>query len=133
MENIVKDLAGLEQRLAFLKAKENMQIEEFKSQKEAALHSISPGVLVKKAITSFTPGHTNAGAALDWIAGIVAGTLTRKIYAPKKAGFLKKLTAPLVQLLVTGFVKNKVTKYQEKKERQQARLQSAYNHADEQF
>lgn len=115
MENIVKDLASLDERLAFLQVKKQQQWEEIKMQKDALVHSLSPSVLLKKAVNSFKPGQPNASTALDWITGIVAGAVTRKVYAPKKAGWLRKITAPWVQLFVTGFVKNKVAKFQEKK------------------
>ena len=115
MENFVTDMKSLEERLAFLKAREKLQLEDFKSSRVHLTESLSPKQLIKTAMHRFTDKTpTVSGFAVDTISGIIAGIIGRRLYASKSPGLFRKITAPLVQLVITKFVKDKVTRVREK-------------------
>jgi hypothetical protein len=108
MQNIVTDLNSLQQQLEKLQAKEQRQIEEFKFVKNSIAHRLSPAQLFKQAMRKVSPAPAPNQTNLHLITGIIAGGVIRRLYAPKSSGLLRKLTAPMLQFLVTNFVKNKL-------------------------
>jgi len=115
MENFVTDMKSLEYRLALLRAREKLQLEDFKTSWVHLVESLSPSHLIKSALQRFidkTP--TVSGFAVDTITGIIAGIIGRRLYASKSPGIFRKITAPLIQLVITKFVKDKVTRVREK-------------------
>lgn len=115
MENFVTDMKSLEERLAFLRAREKLQLEDFKTSRVHLTESLSPSVLIKNALHRFTHKTPSvSGFAVDTVSGIIAGIIGRRLYASKSPGLFRKITAPLVQLVITKFVKDKVTRVREK-------------------
>ena len=115
MENFVTDMKSLEERLAFLRAREKLQLEDFKTSRVHLTESLSPKQLIKTAMQRFTDKTpTVSGFAVDTISGIIAGIIGRRLYASKSPGLFRKITAPLIQLVITKFVKDKVTRVREK-------------------
>lgn len=115
MENFVTDMKSLEDRLALLRAREKLQLEDFKTSRVYLTESLSPSVLIKNALHRFTDRTpTVNGFTVDTITGIIAGIIGRRLYASKSPGLFRKITAPLLQLVITKFVKEKVTHIREK-------------------
>lgn len=108
MENGVKDTNSLQERLEFLKFHQLVQMQEFKLASEQFAHRISPKTITRNAIEKFSAEPAPNQSPLDVLIGILAGAATYRIYAPKKAGLLRKLSAPIVQYMVANFVKNKI-------------------------
>lgn len=108
MENGVNNTQRLKERLEFLQFHQTVQMQEFKIASEQFANRISPKTLTRNAIQKFSSEPAPNQSPLDLVIGILAGAATSRIYAPKKAGLLRKLTAPIVQLMVANFVKNKV-------------------------
>jgi hypothetical protein len=114
MENIVTDISSLHKRMAELEAQEQAQINDFKLAKKELTESLSPTRLFKSAVHKFSSSPMQGQSGVDLITGLVAGAVTNRLYAPASAGFFRRITAPIVQYMVTNFVKNKVTRIREK-------------------
>ena len=108
MENTIKDTDSLKERIEFLKFHQLVQMQEFKIASEQFAHRISPKTITRNAIEKFSASPLPNQSKLDLVIGILAGAVTYRIYAQKKAGLLRKFTAPIVQYMVTNFVKNKI-------------------------
>jgi hypothetical protein len=109
MENGVKNTDSLKERIEFLKFHQTVQLQEFKIASEKFADRISPKTITRNAIQKFSAQPVPNQSPLDVVIGILAGAATNRIYAPKKAGLLRKLTAPVVTYMVANFVKNKIT------------------------
>ncbi len=110
MENIVTDAGSLKEQIAKLQRKQDSQMEDLKVAKDKLVHTVSPVQIFKRTAKKFTSGPVAGQSKLDIATGLLAGAITNRLYAPKSAGLFRKATAPFVLMLVTNFVKNKVTK-----------------------
>ncbi len=108
MKTEIKNTDSLKERLEFLKFHQTVQMEEFKLASEKFADRISPKTITRNAIQKFSADPAPNQSPIDVVIGILAGAATYKIYAPKKAGLLRKLTAPVIQYMVANFVKNKI-------------------------
>jgi hypothetical protein len=109
MENGIKNTDGLKERIEFLKFHQTVQLQEFKIASERFADRISPKTLTRNAIQKFSAQPGPNQSPLDVVIGILAGAATSRLYAPKTAGLLRKLTAPVITYMVANFVKNKIT------------------------
>jgi hypothetical protein len=114
MQNIVTDINSLQQQIEKLQAKERQQVEEFNSAKSLIAYNLSPAQLFKRAANAISPKPAAGQLNLDLVTGLVAGAISNRFYAPKSSGLIRKLTAPIVQYVVTNYVKNKVAKIRTK-------------------
>lgn len=108
MDHDIKTVVGLKERLENLHYRQDMQTQEFKIASERFADRISPKTMVRNAIHNFSARPAPNQSPIDLVIGILAGAATNRIYAPKKAGLIRKLTAPVITYMVANFVKNKI-------------------------
>ena len=110
MPNLVKNIDDLDARLLSLKLQEANQQDEIQGLLHNIKESVSPANLLKKTADLFSPGDLSSGSFINMAAGIAAGFIAKKIYKGKSAGIIKKITAPILQYIITVVVKNRVAK-----------------------
>lgn len=110
MPNLVKNIEDLDARLLSLKLQEANQEDEIQGLLHDVKESVSPANLIKKAAHLFSPGDLGSGSIMNVAAGVAAGFLAKKIYKGRSAGLIKKLTAPILQYIITVVVKNTIAK-----------------------
>ncbi|MBC7867123.1 MAG: hypothetical protein H7X88_06290 [Gloeobacteraceae cyanobacterium ES-bin-316] len=114
MNNTIRNMHDLEGRIALLKARQKLQIEDLQTCKDKLLVHITPANILKRTLHNFTVKPAAGSPVPDIIAGLVAGFIGKKLYTSKSPGILRKVTAPFVQLFITKFIKNKVTQFRDK-------------------
>ncbi len=113
MPNLVKNIDDLDARLLALKLQEANQQDEIQVLVHNIKESVSPANLLKKAAHLFSPGDLGSSSIMNVAAGVAAGFVAKKIYKGKSAGLIKKLTAPILQYIITVVVKNTIAKKRE--------------------
>ncbi len=107
---------SLQRRIQNLEELQKNQVEELKTSAGLLLHSLSPVQLLKSTFkeVSTTPNLKNA--VLNTAMGIGAGFIGRKLYAGKSSSIISKIAGPAIQFFITNFVRNKLSKRQDKQE-----------------
>lgn len=113
MSDLVKNIDDLDARLLQLKLQEANQRDEIHVHVHNLKESVSPANLIKKAANLFSPGDLSSSSIMNVAAGVAAGFIAKRIYKGKSAGLIKKLTAPILQYIITVVVKNTIAKKRE--------------------
>ncbi|VXC06688.1 conserved hypothetical protein [Flavobacterium sp. 9AF] len=100
----------LDEKIRLLKLKKENQFEVLKQQFNETLDSLKPVNIVKETIKDFKNSKEIKNSLLETSLGIAGGYLTRKLIVGESAGIFKKLSATVIQFLVTNFIKNKAEK-----------------------
>ncbi len=110
----INSMAELTLRINTLQQKEREQRAAFKEHAAGLLKGIKPASVVGSAISRIAASRTFQQSAIDTSIGVGAGWLVRKIYEANTSGFFKKLAAPLLQSLTTGFLTRKIPAIRQK-------------------
>lgn len=98
----------LSQRIIILKQKEHEQLEELSSSIEHFKQSVSPARLISRAISRTEKNGSLKAEIVDTAISLGAGWVAKKLmFGHSKNGF-KKLSGSVLQLLFSGFVKEKM-------------------------
>ncbi|MBF03612.1 MAG: hypothetical protein CMP76_09980 [Flavobacterium sp.] len=97
----------LDEKIRLLEIKRNHDFEILRNQFNETLDSLKPVNIVKETIADFKKSKEIKSSLLETTLGIAGGYLTRKMMIGKSAGTLKKITATIVQYLVSNFITNK--------------------------
>lgn len=110
MSDLVKNIDDLDARILQLKLQEANQQDEMQAHLHNLKESVSPANLMNKAANLFSPGDLSSGSIMNVAVGVAAGFIAKRIYKGKSAGLVKRLTAPILQYIITVVVKNTVAK-----------------------
>ena len=100
----------LDERIKLLKIKQNHDFENLKNRFDATLESLKPINIVKETIADFKKSKDIKNSLFESALGIAGGYVTRKMLVGKSSGMLKKITATIIQYIVSNFITNKAEK-----------------------
>ncbi|WP_445457780.1 hypothetical protein [Flavobacterium sp. HNIBRBA15423] len=100
----------LDKKIRLLKLKQSNDFEILRDQFNLTLESLKPINIVKESIDDFKKSKEIKHSILESTLGIAGGYLARKMIAGKSAGIFKKISATVIQYLVTNFITNKAEK-----------------------
>ena len=103
MANQVTPSVRLQSRIKQLEELQKNQVDGLKTSAGLLLHSLSPVQLLKSTV-------------LNTAMGIGAGFIGRKLYTGRSHSIISKIAGPAIQFFITNFVRNKLSKRQDKPE-----------------
>lgn len=112
----------LDAQIKLLKIKQSDDFEMLKNQFDTTLESLKPINIVKATIADFKQSKEVKNSLFESALGIASGFLTRKLLVNKSSGIVKKITASIIQYMVTQFVTKKAEKINEEEKEEEKSL-----------
>ena len=109
----------LDAQIKLLKIKQSDDFEMLKNQFDTTLESLKPINIVKATIADFKQSKEVKNSLFESALGIASGFLTRKLLVNKSSGIVKKITASIIQYMVTQFVTKKAEKINEEEKEEE--------------
>lgn len=116
MANQVTPSVSLQSRIQQLEELQKKQVDELKASAGLLLHSLSPVQLLKSTLKEVSSTPNLKSNILNTAMGIGAGFIGRKLYGGKSNSIIRKIAGPAIQFFITNFVRNKLSKRQDKPE-----------------
>lgn len=100
----------LDEKIKLLKLKQSNDFEILKNQFDSTLDSLKPINIIKETIADFKESKDIKHSLIESALGIAGGFITRRMLVDKSSGMFKKITATVIQYLVSNFITNKAEK-----------------------
>lgn len=108
----------LQSRIKELEELQQNQVDELKNSAGLLMHSLSPVQLLKSTFNKVSSTPHLKRTVLNTAMGIGAGFVGRKLYTGRSHSIISKIAGPAIQFFITNFVRNKLTKRQDKQDTQ---------------
>ncbi len=114
MANQVTPSIRLHSRIKQLEELQKNQVDGLKTSAGLLLHSLSPVQLLKSTFKEVSTTPNLKRTVLNTVMGIGAGFIGRKLYIGRSHSIINKIAGPAIQFFLTNFVRNKLSKRQDK-------------------
>ncbi|NHN26909.1 hypothetical protein FIA58_014585 [Flavobacterium jejuense] len=100
----------LDEKIRLLKKKQLNDFSVLKEQFFVTAESLKPVNIIKETIHDFKNSKDIKNSLLESALGIAGGFVTRKMIIGKSSNIFKKISATVIQYLVSNFITNKAEK-----------------------
>jgi hypothetical protein len=105
----ISSMNDLEKRLQELERLHDAQMADLKLSAVGVVQSFSPSNMLKTVLHDMAHSPDLRKAAINTVIGMGAGFISRKLYVGKSGNIFKKFTGPVVQFLITNFVRKRIS------------------------